>query len=321
MVAAWWLSTMTLPFPDFAARSPLPSPGANFGTAQVYQSQPRSLLMPASGFIGSYDFSLNPYQGCQYGCTYCYAATFSPNARWRDAWGDWVVVKANATTVLQKDLDRWFKSTDRPPHIYMSTSTDPYQPIEAKTRLTRDLLMTLLPYQPTLVIQTRSPLILRDIDLLQRFQRLRINVSIPTGSESVRRAFEGRSPSIAARFQILKRLRYGIAAYGDRETYLPKLSVTLTPLLPTEPADLPSLLQRLAIADRVVIQPFHPDRGNQMRVAATRPAATALKQQFAWWYDQESQNYESLKRQIQSLIHYNHPDLELLEGQAGFGYD
>jgi len=307
--------------PEFAARSPVSPPGAAFGTAQVYQTQARSLLMPASGFIRAYDFTLNPYQGCQYACTYCYAAAFSPTARWRDDWGNWVVVKANAVEVLEKDLTRWFQQHDRPPSIYMSTSTDPYQPIEAKTQLTRALLAALLPYQPTLVIQTRSPTIVRDLDLLQRFQRLRINMSIPTGSESVRRVFEDRSPSIASRFRALQRFRYGIALAPDRDVHIPKLSVTLTPLLPTEPADIPRLLQQLAIADRVVLQPFHPDRGHMMRRASTRPMATALKQQFAWWYDHESRNYDSLKHEILRIIESEQYDLELCEGEEGFGYD
>lgn len=307
--------------PEFPARSPAPPSGAAFGTAQVYQTQARSLLMPASGFIGAYDFTLNPYQGCQYACTYCYAAAFSPTARWRDDWGNWVVVKTNAVAVLEKELERWFRHHDQSPSIYMSTSTDPYQPIEAKTQLTRALLATLLPYQPTLVIQTRSPAIVRDLDLLQRFQRLRINMSIPTGSETVRRVFEERSPSINSRFQALQRFRYGIALSPDHDVYIPKLSVTLTPLLPTEPADLPRLVQRLAIADRVVLQPFHPDRGNRMRQASTRPIATALKQRFAWWYDCEEKHYELLKNDILRLIAEGQYDLELCERQAGFGYD
>jgi DNA repair photolyase len=92
----------------------------------------------------------------------------------------------------------------------MSSVTDPYQPIESKEKLTRSLLQVMLDYSPTLVIQTRSPIITRDIDYLQRFKHLRINMSIPTGSESVRKDFEPRSPSIKARLNALKAIKQSI---------------------------------------------------------------------------------------------------------------
>jgi hypothetical protein len=82
-------------------------------------------------------------------------------------------------------------------------------------------------YRPILVIQTRSPIITRDIDLLQRFKHLRINMSIPTGSESVRKDFEPRSPSIKARFNALKAIKRSI---DPLKGYLPKISITITPL-------------------------------------------------------------------------------------------
>jgi DNA repair photolyase len=203
-----------------------------FGTANVYGKPARSILNPASGYIRAYDFTLNPYRGCQYGCSYCYATAFSPNQAMRDDWGNWVIVKENAAELIAKDLDRWQTKHDRPPSIYMSTVTDPYQPIECRERLTRSLLEVMLgrprAQQPTLVVQTRSPMVVRDLDLLHQFDRVRINLSIPTGSDAVRRDFEPRSPSIKARLNTLAKIRY-TAPFDSRL----RLSATVTPFLPT----------------------------------------------------------------------------------------
>ena len=78
-------------------------------------------------------------------------------------WGNWVMIKQNAAELLEKELDNWYnKHPDKPPIIYMSSVTDPYQPIESKEQLTRSLLEVMAAYRPTLVIQTRSPIITRD---------------------------------------------------------------------------------------------------------------------------------------------------------------
>ncbi len=108
----------------------------------------------------------------------------------------------------------------------MSTVTDPYQPIEAKAKITRNLLEVMVKYQPTLVIQTRSPLIIRDIDIFQQFYRLRINMSIPTGSEQVRKDFEGYSPSIKVRFMALGKIRHNIPFLEKHDV---RFSITITP--------------------------------------------------------------------------------------------
>jgi DNA repair photolyase len=221
-----------------------------FGDISVYSQNAKSVLNKATGFIGAYDFTLNPYRGCQYGCSYCYAAAFSPNPRMRQDWGKWVIIKENAAIVLEKELEAWYrKNPNKPPSIYMSSVTDPYQPIESQYHLTRRLLEVMVDYRPTLVIQTRSPIITRDIDFLQRFQRLRINMSIPTGSESVRKDFEPRSPSIKARFNAVQKIKKNI---DPLKGFVPKLSITITPLLPTLTADEADFIARLKIADRVV---------------------------------------------------------------------
>ncbi|MEC4814592.1 MAG: radical SAM protein [Scytonema sp. PMC 1069.18] len=285
-----------------------------FGDISVHSQNAKSVLNKATGFIGAYDFTLNPYRGCQYGCSYCYAAAFSPNPQMREDWGKWVIIKENAALVLEKELEAWYrKNPNKPPSIYMSSVTDPYQPIESQYYLTRRLLEVMVDYRPTLVIQTRSPIITRDIDFLQRFQRLRINMSIPTGSESVRKDFEPRSPSIKARLNAIHKIKNNI---NPLKGFVPKLSITITPLLPTLPADEADFLAKLKIVDRVVIQDFHPSNHRSL-VASTRQEAEEIKGKYAWWYDDERVSYMRFKEKLVSLL----PGVEIKEGKVGFGYE
>lgn len=274
----------------------------------------KSILSKASGFIGDYDFTLNPYRGCQYACSYCYAAAFSPNNQLREDWGNWVIVKQNAAELLEKELARWArKNPERSARIYMSSVTDPYQPVEARQKLTYQLLQVMLPYQPTLVIQTRSPMIFRDLEILQDFERLRINMSIPTGSERVKRDFEPQSPSIKSRLQAIAKLRYGIK---NRVGYYTRFSITITPLLPTFPEEQDEFITKLGIVDRIVIQDFHSST-NKSLVASTPRAAINLKQKYNWWYDDSQLSYRKFRQKLVTLL----PDIEVKEGKAGFGYE
>jgi DNA repair photolyase len=286
----------------------------NFGSAKVYAQNAQSVLNKATGFISAYDFTLNPYRGCQYGCSYCYAAAFSPNAQMRQDWGNWVIIKQNAAEILKRELQSWHKKNpDRPPSIYMSSVTDPYQPIESKEQLTRHLLEVMVSYQPTLVIQTRSPMITRDVDILQQFQRLRVNMSIPTGSEKVRKDFEPKSPSIPARLKAIAKLRY---SFPYRENCEVRFSITVTPLLPTLPEDEADFINKLEVADRVVIQDFHASNARSL-VASTRSEALPLKQKYAWWYNSEQQSYRKFKNKLKAML----PGVEIREGKEGFGYE
>ncbi|MEA5540527.1 radical SAM protein [Limnoraphis robusta Tam1] len=286
-----------------------------FGNATVSNQNSKTILNKATGYIGSYDFTLNPYRGCQYGCSYCYAAAFSPNNQMRQDWGNWVIVKQNAVQLIEKELEKWYKShPNKPPKIYMSSVTDPYQPLESKTQLTRGLLSVMIRYQPILVIQTRSPMIVRDIDLLKQFKSLRINMSIPTGSESVRKDFEPRSPSIPARLKAIGKLRYNIPS---NQQYQTRFSVTITPLLPILEEDEAKFIYQLEIVDRVVIQAFHAARKESVIAASTRQEAVNLKEKYKWWYDNEPDKYNSFIDKLKALL----CDVEILEGKAGFGYD
>ncbi|MGB3405692.1 MAG: radical SAM protein [Microcoleaceae cyanobacterium] len=285
-----------------------------FGKTNIYNRPSKGLLTKATGFIQGYDFTLNPYRGCQYGCSYCYAAAFSPNSKMRQDWGNWVIVKQNAVELLEKELKRWHKKyPDQSPKIYMSSVTDPYQPIESKEQITRQLLAVLVEYQPQLVIQTRSPMIVRDLDLLQQFKQLRINMSIPTGSERVKRDFEPQSPSIKSRFNAMGKLKYNLPFNAESQVYF---TITVTPLLPIFPEDAAKFIFQLEIADRVVIQGFHQHK-KQSLTASTRKEAIALQQKYSWWYDNEESQYLNFKQSLEAML----GDVEIIEGKPGFSYD
>lgn len=307
-------------YEGYSDKTPTKLVREKFGDTNVYAQNAKSLLTKATGFIAAYDFTLNPYRGCQYGCSYCYAAAFSPNRRMRQDWGKWVIFKENAADILEKELAKWYKKNPhQPPRIYMSSVTDPYQPLESKHQITRNLLEIMLDVRnngyptPILVIQTRSPMIMRDVDYLQRFQRLRINMSVPTGSEAIRKDFEPRSPSIKARLNAIYKIKQSI---DNWKGYVPKISITITPLLPTLPTDEDTFIQQLSIADRVVIQDFHPNNHRSL-VAGTRQEAEEIKQKYAWWYDSEKFNYQRFREKLVSQL----PGVEIKEGQAGFGYE
>lgn len=110
--------------------------------------------------IYSVDYSINPYQGCEHGCRYCYATFMKKYTDHSEPWGSFVDVKANAEEVLERDLRRKKKGS-----ILLSSVTDPYQPVEKKYELTRRILGRLVDTDFSVNILTKSDLIIRDLDL------------------------------------------------------------------------------------------------------------------------------------------------------------
>jgi DNA repair photolyase len=258
----------------------------------VEQVNARSIFNPATGFIkrGGFDWTCNPYVGCSFGCAYCYAMFLPQNRRPKDQWGKWFQAKVNAVEVARKQAPRVAGQA-----VYLSSVTDPYLPAERSLRLTRGILEVLGPHQPRLLVQTRGPLVVRDIDLLGRFRSVRVNVSIPTDSETVRQAFEPKAPRLEARWEALAKIRAAGLSVG----------VCLTPLLPLE--DPERLIERLAAfrPDVLVIQDFHDSRGGFG--ADTGEAARRLLAEHRWTAEEYRHWSERLRRQLQ-----------VYEGEAGF---
>lgn len=159
---------------------------------------PGRLLNPASGYLKGYTHTLNPYGGCVYGCSYCYVRRLPVALFEEQAWGRWVKVKENAPELLAKELKR--AKAKGPVVLFMSSSTDPYQPLEGKLKLTRRLLEVMASDPPHfLFLQTRSPLVMRDLDLLTQLKnRLCVSITLETDREEVRRALTPTAPPLAA---------------------------------------------------------------------------------------------------------------------------
>ncbi|MCS7459036.1 radical SAM protein [Paenibacillus doosanensis] len=183
---------------------------------------PKQLLNPASGYLTGYSHTLNPYAGCAFACSYCYVREMPVAKFRREPWGSWIDVKEGAAAILLKELAK--AKRKGPVTIFMSSSTDPYQPAEHRERLTRSLLEAMTDEPPDFVlVQTRSPLVTRDIDLLQQLGgRVRVSMTVETDLEPVRRAFTPAAPPIAARLSALKRLAAaGIDAQAAVSPVLP----------------------------------------------------------------------------------------------------
>ena len=119
--------------------------------------------------------------------------------------GSWVDVKVESAAILRKELKR--AKTKGPVTIFMSSSTDPYQPVEAKEEVTRALLEVMVSEPPDfLLVQTRSPLVRRDVDLLQQLgERVRVSMTVETDREEIRKHFTPSAPPIQARLKTLER--------------------------------------------------------------------------------------------------------------------
>lgn len=237
------------------------------GPTQISYVKAASILTEAKGFMGAYDFTLNPYSGCSFGCNYCYAAFFSRSAEEKDNWGYWLKVKENALQLLIKFRKKPLYNKT----IYMSSVTDPYQPIEKQIELTRSILKELVTYhKPRIVIQTRSPLVTRDIDLFKRFEVIQVNMTVTTDSEEVRRSFEPFCPSNKSRLKAIKEINdSGIQS-----------CITMTPLLPVEdPTSFAAELKATGVK-KFIVQPFHPDKGKF--IASTRDIAFNQIRKMNW---------------------------------------
>lgn len=155
-----------------------------------------------------FKYSLNPYQGCEHGCVYCYARN-SHNYWGYSAGLDFetkILVKSNAVELLRKKFKS--RSWNGEP-IMVSGNTDCYQPVERKLRITRSILETFNEFGNPIGLITKNNLILRDLDILKKLHRnklVHVAISINTLSEEIKSFLEPRTASIKSRLKIVKTL-------------------------------------------------------------------------------------------------------------------
>lgn len=200
---------------------------------KVTEVKAKSILNKSKVF----DYCLNPYTGCQINCTYCYARLFMRRySGHKEAWGEFVDVKVNAPELLKMQLKKAKKGT-----VWISSVCDPYQPLEVKYKLTRQCLKELAISQFPVNIQTKSVLVLRDLDVFLQFEEIEVGFTITTDEERMAKLFEPRASSVKERIKALEKIH-------SKEI---KTFAFIGPLLPGNPEKLIESLE--GIADKVYI--------------------------------------------------------------------
>lgn len=152
------------------------------------------------------DYVINPYVGCTHQCKYCYASFMKRFTKHTEKWGDFVDIKQCPQMKIPKKISQ--------KTVLISSVTDPYQPLEKKYAVTRQILQQLIGTSAKIEILTKSQLVIRDIDLLKKIPDIRVGISMNTLQETFRREMEPRASSISQRIDTLKRLHnVGIPTY------------------------------------------------------------------------------------------------------------
>lgn len=170
-----------------------------------------------------FQWSINPYRGCAHGCSFCYARAFQGfiGLEAGDEFQNHIRMKMNAAEALEHQLARIARKyggdleqvARHVGSVAVGTATDPYQPAEGKARLTRRCLEVLARYRIPTSVTTRSPLIVRDLDVLARLRLTSVNVSLNTLRPELVRKLEPGAPLPAYRLRAVERLaREGIPA-------------------------------------------------------------------------------------------------------------
>lgn len=236
------------------------------------------------------DYSINPYVGCEHSCTYCFARFMIRHAGAREGWGQFVNVKINAPHVLEGQLRATRKGL-----VLLSSVTDPYQPVESKYRLTRRSLELLLAADFPVSILTKSSLVLRDIDVIRKFSKSEVGLTITTLDEEVAGNFEPKATPPRKRLETLKTL-----SDGGVETY-----AFIGPILPyiTEQS-LEELIARLAKipVKRILVDRLNIKAGNWRTIKETLSKHYPnLIPKFEEALFEQSHYYERLKPDIGEL--------------------
>ncbi|GFN30270.1 SPL family radical SAM protein [Paenibacillus xylaniclasticus] len=263
-------------------------------------TKPKTLLNRGTGFLAGYSHTLNPYTGCTFGCSYCYVRQMPVSLFHGNEWGSWVNIKQQSAELLRRELVK--AKSKGPVTIFMSSSTDPYQPIEYKEQVTRSLLEAMAEERPQfLLVQTRSPLVTRDIDLLLRFgKQIRVSITIETDREDIRKVFTPNAPPVYARVQALRELA---------EAGVP-VQAAIAPLLPCTER-FAELLR--PIVSRICMDDYWMGDGSGGR-RTQRLGIAALYKQLGLeeWYEPEA--YRDVYHQFMRL----YAEEELYISQRGF---
>ncbi len=175
---------------------------------QLYEETPKKIVSESNSPDLSHMYSINPYQGCEHGCIYCYARNtheyygFSAGLDFERK----IIVKRNAAELLEQYFN---KKNYEPVCILLSGNTDCYQPIERKLKITRSLLQMFLQYKNPVSIITKNNVILRDLDILSELGKMNlvhVNVSITSLNEQLRQKLEPLTVTATGRLGVIQKL-------------------------------------------------------------------------------------------------------------------
>lgn len=175
---------------------------------EVTERQAKTLLNRNESPDLSFDFTINPYQGCEHGCVYCFARpthaylNLSPGLDFEST----LFAKTNAADVLRRELGR---KDFNPGIVSLGGATDAYQPIEREYAISRRILQVLAEFDVAVGITTKSALVTRDLDILAPMARkglVRVHMSVPTLDHELSRRLDPRANSPTRRLQAIEQL-------------------------------------------------------------------------------------------------------------------
>jgi DNA repair photolyase len=164
-----------------------------------------------------YDYALNSYVGCQHSCVYCYAKFMKRFTGHREKWGEFIDIKINAPELLSHEVKK-----KRVGRVWISGVCDPYQPLEKRYMITKRCLDILTESGWPFTVQTKSALVLRDIETLKKAANAEVGFTITTADDKIREIFEPGAPPLSERIDALATLKSkGIRTFAMVAPILP----------------------------------------------------------------------------------------------------
>jgi len=231
------------------------------------------------------DYVINPYVGCLHKCSYCYAIFMKRFMNIKEEWGYFCQAKINCPDLLEKELEK-----NKPGHIWMSSVTDCYSPVEEKYKLTRKILEVIVksPYKKkfTFEILTKSALVRRDFDLLKELN-VDLGMTINTLNEKYSRVIEPFASPPKERIKVLREAKdFGIKAHGF-----------ISPILPF--TNLEKLFKELSFCDYVWVELLN------IKGSVLKRMMPVFEKEFPDYVDDFKDmvnNYEEYHRRIKEVV-------------------
>ena len=271
--------------------------------SMVKEIQAKSILVASK--LPDADYVINPYTGCAFGCSYCYASFMGRFVgKSVEDWGNYVFAKVNLAEILDHELS---KMKDKSGSVLLSSVTDPYQGVESKYKLTRKALELLIKHRwkGSVGILTKSSMVTRDIDLFKQIPTIKVGVTVTSTDDDVSRFLERAAPPASFRIKALKTLHdAGIPTYAFIGPLLPHFAAT--------PEKLQDIFDALESAGVKEIYMEHLNLSPYIKKRLTEKMKGTDVDIIKKFYSSQSKNYrEELNEVIAKLLKNYHFTLRL----------